>query len=664
MKRILFFLILFFSLCELNAQFRMAVDTSNVVWTTINDSTYSASLILFSDLTGKGYIGTDIVDTFRVFTDQEQVYRIDQIASQGISSIELTVVEYQEDYGVPQGQLIIYDPIGRTTVPQAPFATNGGFPRLNAAIDTWNAKQDTIDAQTVSNIAQDTVLRYINPPDVNGYFAVWDSVNNQINWVEEVIPPNDSIFFSNDFLGTGSSTDPIKLNDKGAVAGEVMTWDGTEWTPQAKGNGIYGGSDTLSANTTVNLNDFTLSFDATNNTINDSLFFFFENNNNVAGFASDVNDEIYLKIDRIENTQGNSIFSYDNSVINIGDQTQSSIFNFDTLFLNFANPPAPSAESLFLSWDETTSEVYPAPITDILEPKGWLKDSLEAGDVFIDANNNSLIIDRLSSLNVGVNNSSTSPISNINFMMGENITLNGTDFSVYSGSNINAENSLYATVIGSSNVNIINDNQNISVIGADSVFIDNSFATLVTGKNHLVEDVSTGMVIGDKGKPYDNNFFTRGAGLLPSDNALGFNQVNENVYIRRWQALSEGNNIATINVPINNSINKAITITATLILTVEVVGDGTYSSAGESISFTVKKVFTDFNGSRVGGTNIVYDRVTIPASGSGFGGTALDIISSGNNFIFRVFEGDAIGVSNPSTFKGLLDVKIQETTFN
>ena len=107
--------------------------------------------------------------------------------------------------------------------------------------------------------------------------------------------------------------------------------------------------------------------------------------------ASDVNDEIYLKIDRIENTQGNSIFSYDNSVINIGDQTQSSIFNFDTLFLNFANPPAPSAESLFLSWDETTSEVYPAPITDILEPKGWLKDSLEAGDVFIDANNNSLI---------------------------------------------------------------------------------------------------------------------------------------------------------------------------------------------------------------------------------------------------------------------------------
>lgn len=125
--------------CSASGQFTMV--SSGVSWTTVNDSTYSATVNFYSDLTGKSYNPTQIADTFLVYSANEQVYRISARSNQFFSSADLTIIEQGGDWGSPVGQVCVYDPNGRNTVPEAVFATNGAGAQLLSAISRFNARQ-------------------------------------------------------------------------------------------------------------------------------------------------------------------------------------------------------------------------------------------------------------------------------------------------------------------------------------------------------------------------------------------------------------------------------------------------------------------------------------------------------------------------------------------
>lgn len=136
-----------FSSLDLSAQFRM-VSNGNPVWTTVNDSTYTANINLQSDLTGQSYTATQVSVGYRIFSTREQVYRISNINGSTFSSVDVTIVEVDNDYvnteGSPAGQVMVYNPSGKETVPDAPFGSTGATAVLNAAVVTYNAKIDAI----------------------------------------------------------------------------------------------------------------------------------------------------------------------------------------------------------------------------------------------------------------------------------------------------------------------------------------------------------------------------------------------------------------------------------------------------------------------------------------------------------------------------------------
>lgn len=131
--------LLFLILASLPAfsQFRMIGTAS---WTVVTDSTYSGTINFQVDLTGKGYLATSVVDTFRVFTGTEQIYTITSVGTKTFSSAQVTIKEYNGDHGTPIGQVMVYDPAGKTTLPQAPFGSTGSTAQLQAAVDTYNAR--------------------------------------------------------------------------------------------------------------------------------------------------------------------------------------------------------------------------------------------------------------------------------------------------------------------------------------------------------------------------------------------------------------------------------------------------------------------------------------------------------------------------------------------
>jgi len=121
-------------------------------WSTVNDSTYTAPISFFSDLTGKGYLATGILeDSFRIFSNTGQVYRIDSVGGATFSSAFLRVIEYGGTQASPTGQVMVYNPLGVATVPQCPFGSTGSTAQLQAAIDTYNASVvETPDLSDVS----------------------------------------------------------------------------------------------------------------------------------------------------------------------------------------------------------------------------------------------------------------------------------------------------------------------------------------------------------------------------------------------------------------------------------------------------------------------------------------------------------------------------------
>lgn len=106
--------------------------------TQINDSTYTLSVDFASDQTGNSFLPTQIDSTFRMFFQNEKIYRIDSVANATFSSADFWLVEFGDTDGQPSGQGLVYDPQGGETVPQAPANSSGASPVLNAAIATYN----------------------------------------------------------------------------------------------------------------------------------------------------------------------------------------------------------------------------------------------------------------------------------------------------------------------------------------------------------------------------------------------------------------------------------------------------------------------------------------------------------------------------------------------
>jgi len=123
------------------AQFRMV---GNASWTTINDSTYSATITFQSDLTGQGYLPTQIVAGYQLFTPTEQLYRVDQVLNTTFSSAEVQVVEIGATEGAPLGQVMVFDPDNRSHIPQVPFGSTGATAQMQAAVDSYNARVEEL----------------------------------------------------------------------------------------------------------------------------------------------------------------------------------------------------------------------------------------------------------------------------------------------------------------------------------------------------------------------------------------------------------------------------------------------------------------------------------------------------------------------------------------
>jgi hypothetical protein len=155
------FLCLAFSV---QAQFRM-VSNGIPSWTVVDDSTYTATVNFQSDQTGFGYLANAIADTFRLFTGTEQLYRVSAVANATFSSADLTVIEVSNQYtttnGAPTGQVMVFNPDGRETIPQNPFGSTGSTAQIQAAIDTYNARvratADPGGGLTYTGIVYDTL---------------------------------------------------------------------------------------------------------------------------------------------------------------------------------------------------------------------------------------------------------------------------------------------------------------------------------------------------------------------------------------------------------------------------------------------------------------------------------------------------------------------------
>lgn len=140
MRRLLISFLILISACTAGVgQFTMV--SSSASWSTVNDSTYTATVSFYGDLTGKSYNATQIADTFLVISANEQLYRISARANQFFSSADLTIVEKNGNWGSPTGQVCVYNPDGRTTIPEAVFGSNGATAQLISAVSRFNARQ-------------------------------------------------------------------------------------------------------------------------------------------------------------------------------------------------------------------------------------------------------------------------------------------------------------------------------------------------------------------------------------------------------------------------------------------------------------------------------------------------------------------------------------------
>lgn len=122
----------------------------NGSWSVVNDSVYTSTITFQADLTGQGYLANQIVqDSFRMITPLGGIYLVDSVANATFSTAEIFTRELINANSSPIGQVMVYDPDGRETVPQNPFGSTGATAQLQAAIDTYNAS--LLDNSVISN---------------------------------------------------------------------------------------------------------------------------------------------------------------------------------------------------------------------------------------------------------------------------------------------------------------------------------------------------------------------------------------------------------------------------------------------------------------------------------------------------------------------------------
>lgn len=204
MKKIL--LLLFFAFWRFVAvsQFVMV---GNGSWTTLTDSTYSATVEFQADLTGMGWLATQISDTFRIFTGTEQLYQITAVGTKSFSTAELTIKEMSGDWGAPIGQVYCYDPAGRVMIPQAPYGNSGATSQIQAAVDRYNAR-----------LADGGI-------DLSPYLTAVETrqeINDSLRWQKN----GDDIYYNEGDVGIGDNTPSFPLdveNGQGQMAGYYVT---------------------------------------------------------------------------------------------------------------------------------------------------------------------------------------------------------------------------------------------------------------------------------------------------------------------------------------------------------------------------------------------------------------------------------------------------------
>lgn len=123
---------------SISAQFRM-VGTGS--WAPAGSGMWTATVGFSSDLTGNSYLPNQITTGFKLFTGTEQTYDISGVANPTFSSADLTITATGSTTNAPIGQVLVYDPDGRATIPQVPFASNGATGQMQAAVDTYNQRQ-------------------------------------------------------------------------------------------------------------------------------------------------------------------------------------------------------------------------------------------------------------------------------------------------------------------------------------------------------------------------------------------------------------------------------------------------------------------------------------------------------------------------------------------
>lgn len=152
MKKIflsLFFSIFFSAAFGQLSQFRMIGSGS---WSTVNDSTFSSTVTIQSDLTANGFLPTGITDSMFIFTQTGQRYRISSAINLTFSSADLTIVESGGDWGTPVGQVMIYEDNERTAVPSIPFGATGATAKMQEAVDSYNSTLIGSVASSVDSI--------------------------------------------------------------------------------------------------------------------------------------------------------------------------------------------------------------------------------------------------------------------------------------------------------------------------------------------------------------------------------------------------------------------------------------------------------------------------------------------------------------------------------
>lgn len=206
------------------AQFRM-VSNNTPSWTSQNDSTYTASISFSADQTGFGYLANQIDTTYRLFTGTEQLYRVDSVWNTSFSSADLRVVEISPTNGSPAGQVMAFDPDGRKTIPAVPFGSTGSTAQLQAAVVSWNARN--VASQEICKVGQDPNLipdlETIDP--ATECVIARDTVNN-LTYEYDASLPVGSRWVENAFA-------PSNLAQEGAVTGDVIGWDGSQYSPTA-----------------------------------------------------------------------------------------------------------------------------------------------------------------------------------------------------------------------------------------------------------------------------------------------------------------------------------------------------------------------------------------------------------------------------------------------